>query len=110
MANIREILAKNMRETRQRLGMTQSQLAERADISTNFVAMIELKHKFPSPEILDRIAAALGVEAAALFASSATTEDTMKKLHHAILDDIYRVIANAVDRAIDEKLKNSKLS
>ncbi|MCL2480428.1 MAG: helix-turn-helix domain-containing protein [Spirochaetaceae bacterium] len=106
MANSREILAKNMRETRQKLGITQSQLAELADISTNFVAMIELKHKFPSPEILDRIAAALGVETAVLFTTPVSTEDAMKKLHQAILDDLDRAIEKAVDKAISKRLKS----
>ena len=106
MANSREILAKNMRETRQKLGITQSQLAELADISTNFVAMIELKHKFPSPEILDRIAAALGLETAVLFTTPTSTEDAMKRLHQTILDDLDRAIEKALDKALSKRFKS----
>ena len=108
MANIREILAKNMRERRQSLGITQAELAERADISTNFVAMIELKHKFPSPEVLERIASALGMETSGLFAITASNEDTMEMLQQAILDNLDQAIEKAVDKAIDKKLKNNK--
>jgi len=106
MANIREILSKNIRENRQRLGITQAQLAERADISTNFVAMIELMHKFPSPEVLDRIAAALEMEAHTLFTAPASGEDSMNRLQQAILGDLDRAIETAVDKAINRKKKN----
>jgi transcriptional regulator with XRE-family HTH domain len=103
MANIREILSKNMRENRQKLGITQTQLAERADISTNFVAMIELMHKFPSPEILDRIAAALNIETSALFTAQASEEDVMKRLQKVFFDNIDQAIEKAIDKAIDAK-------
>ena len=108
MANIREILAKNMKENRQKLGITQAELAERADISINFVAMIELKHKFPSPEVLDRIASAFGIEVNGLFTVAETKEDGMETLQKAILDNLDQAIEEAVDKAIDKKLKSSK--
>ena len=108
MTNIREILAKNIRENRQKLGITQAELAERANISTNFVAMIELKHKFPAPETLDRIAAALSVETPELFASSASPEGALERLHKAILSDLDRAIDAAVDKAIDKRCKEMK--
>jgi len=107
MGNIREILAKNMRDNRQRLGMTQSALAERAEISTNFVAMIELMHKFPSPEILERIAKALEIDAVTLFYSPSSEQDTFQRLQQVFLDNIDRVIEGAVDKAIDRKLKDN---
>ena len=107
MANIRDILAKNMKENRRRLGLTQSDLAERAEISTNFVAMIELMHKFPSPEILERIAQALEIENNALFYYPSSEEDTMHRLQQVFLDNISRVIEGAIDKAIDKKLKNN---
>ena len=109
MANIREILAKNMRDNRQRLGITQSELAEKAEISTNFVAMIELMHKFPSPEILERIAKALDIETAALFYSPLSGEDTFQRFQQIFFDNIDRVIEEAVDKAIEKKLRNDSI-
>jgi transcriptional regulator with XRE-family HTH domain len=103
MANIREILAKNMRENRQKLGISQAELAERANISTNFVAMIELMHKFPAPETLDRIASALCLETPELFTVPTSPEDALKKLYKEILNDLDRAIGEAVDKAIDKQ-------
>ncbi|MDR0474422.1 MAG: helix-turn-helix transcriptional regulator [Treponema sp.] len=108
MANTREILAKNLKENRQRLGLTQSELAEKANISTNFVAMIELKHKFPAPETLDRLAAALGLQVPELFVTQAVPEDIAEKFHHAILDNLDQAIERAIDKAIDKRCKNNK--
>ena len=103
MANIREILAQNMKIHRQRLGITQPELGERANISTNFIGMIEQKRKFPAPEMLERIATALEVETTELFATSASPQSELKKLHGEILADLDRAISEAVGKAIREQ-------
>ena len=100
MLSTRDVLAKNLKENRKRLGITQSELAERAGISTNFIAMIELRHKFPSPETLDRLAKALGIEINELFSIQTCSENELTKLHKAILLDLERIIDEAVVKAI----------
>jgi transcriptional regulator with XRE-family HTH domain len=108
MENIREILARNIREKRQELGITQSELAERADISTNFVAMIETRKKFPAPETLERLAGALGLDVSELFAGPASPENALKNLHNAILDNLDRAIGEAVDKAVSKRCGEPK--
>jgi len=108
MAKIREILAQNMKLHRQKLGLTQPELAEKANISTNFVGMIEQKRKFPAPEILDRIAAALEIETDELFSTPASPHAELKKLHKEILTDLDRAVGEAVHKAIKEQCKNEK--
>jgi transcriptional regulator with XRE-family HTH domain len=61
MTNIKDILAKNMKAYRNALGLSQAKLAEKVDASTHAIGMIEAKNNFPLPEMLERIAAALGV-------------------------------------------------
>ena len=48
MTNVKEILARNLKENRRRLGITQPELAERAGMSTQYLAMIEIARKFPT--------------------------------------------------------------
>ena len=60
MTNLRQLVALNIKRTRQGLGISQSALAERARASTQYIAMIETGRKFPSIEMLERLAAALG--------------------------------------------------
>jgi len=108
MEKIREILAKNMKIHRQKLGITQPELAERANISTNFIGMIEQKRKFPAPEMLERIAVALEIETFELFTTSASPQEELRKLHREILEDLDRNISEAVSRAINEQCNINK--
>jgi transcriptional regulator with XRE-family HTH domain len=108
MAKIRDILSQNIKFHRQKNGYTQPELAERANISTNFIGMIEQKRKFPAPEMLDRIAAALGVEASELFETSASPQVELIKLHKEILTNLERVISEAVCKAVKEQCNTEK--
>ena len=108
MEKIREILAQNMKAHRQKLGITQPELAERANISTNFIGMIEQKRKFPAPEMLERIATALKIETPELFATSTSPQTELKILHKEILADLDRAIGEAVGKAIKEQYKENK--
>ena len=103
MEKIRDILAQNIKTCRQKLGITQTELAERADISTNFIGMIEQKRKFPTPEILERIATALEIETSELFATTSSPQAELKKLHSEILADLDRAISEALRKAIKEQ-------
>ncbi|MCL2801674.1 MAG: helix-turn-helix transcriptional regulator [Treponema sp.] len=106
MENIREILAKNIKEYRQKLGITQPELAERASISTNYIGMIEQKRKFPTPEVINRLATALEIECTALFTTPVSPGNELNKLHKEILADLERAIGEAVSKAVKEHCKN----
>jgi transcriptional regulator with XRE-family HTH domain len=108
--NIRTILARNIKENRRKNGFSQEKLAEKAGISTPFVAMIEVSRKFPTPEVLDRIAGALNIETWQLFAVPPSPEDTMERLHQSIVKNIDVVVADAVRKAIVENLKPESVS
>ena len=107
MAKIRDILAQNMKAYRQKLRLTQPELAERANISTNFIGMIEQKRKFPAPEMLERIAAALEIEPSDLFSPSASPETELRKLHKEILADLGQAISDGVEKAIMGRTKKN---
>jgi len=102
MTNLRDILAKNMKAYRNALGLTQAKLAERVDTSTHYIGMIETKNKFPSPEMLERIAAALGIDTIALFSTEIDLPQTMKTYRKAALADLRGLFM----QIIDEKLRD----
>jgi transcriptional regulator with XRE-family HTH domain len=52
---VKELLAQNLKENRRRLGITQPELAERAGMSTQYLAMIEIARKFPTADMLERL-------------------------------------------------------
>jgi len=105
-ANIREILAMNIKEHRRKNSLSQEKLAEKAGISTPFVAMIEISRKFPTPDMLDRIAGALNIKTWQLFTVTPTTEEAMERLHKSIVKDIEQVVGEAVRKAIMESCKS----
>lgn len=103
MANLRDILASNLKENRKRCGFSQAKLSEKADISTQYIAMIEVARKFPSPEVLERLAKALGIEAYELFVVEPSPESAMIKLHDSLVENIERVIIETVEKALANK-------
>jgi len=109
LMNLRELLAHNMKENRNRLGLSQSRLAERAGLSTQYIAMIELARKFPTPEMLERIADALEIDPPELF-SIQIAEAQIRKFKKAVLTEIEKTVSGAVMQVIERNLEELKFS
>jgi transcriptional regulator with XRE-family HTH domain len=97
MTNLRDVLTKNMKAYRGALHISQAKLAEKVGTSTHYIGMIETKNNFPSPEMLERIAAALGIDSVDLFSTEIDLPETIKTCRKAALKDIRGLI--------DEKLR-----
>jgi transcriptional regulator with XRE-family HTH domain len=106
MTSIREILATNLKESRRRLGWTQEKLAEQADVSTHYIAMIETCNKYPKPEMLERIAQALNVEPHSLFSAPTTLDEALEHLRQLIVTDIKQVVREVLQETISSECKN----
>jgi transcriptional regulator with XRE-family HTH domain len=104
--NLRDILANNLKEYRRKYGVSQAKLAEKAQISTQYIAMIELSRQFPTPEVLDRIAAALNVESYQLFAVPPSPEEALERLHNTLVDNLERIIGETVKKALAENSRD----
>ena len=105
MTNIRNILADNLRENRRKRGLSQTKLAEKAGISTQYIAMIELSRQFPTPEVLQRIATAFDIEAHELFTVPPSPESSMERLHKDIIREVRQVIVEELEKALAYKHK-----
>jgi len=92
MTNLRHILALNMKKKRSTLGLSQAKLAEKINTAPTYIAMIELEKKFPSVEMLERIASALLMDTIELFSVKPLPENSLKKLHKSVLLDFEKVI------------------
>lgn len=64
--DIREVLARNLRIYRQQRGLSQEELAHKAEIDRTYVSALERCVYGVSIDVLDRLAVALSVEAADL--------------------------------------------
>jgi transcriptional regulator with XRE-family HTH domain len=106
MASIREVLAANLKEYRRMRGFSQDKLAELANISSQYLATIETCRKFPTPEVMDLLAAALGIETHLLFEVSTTPEEALERLYQTVAANIERLVTNTIERTLSEKCKD----
>ncbi|MDR2177954.1 MAG: helix-turn-helix domain-containing protein [Treponema sp.] len=106
MTGIREILARNFKLNRLKLGLTQEQLAEKADVSTHYIAMIETRNKYPKPEMLERLAKALEVEPHRLFSASDTFDEALERLRREIVTDMKQVVRDAIQETLSGACKD----
>ncbi len=65
--NIPSILAANIKTYRNNLSLTQFELAEKMDISTTYLAELEISKKAPSMEVVEKLCLALGIRPYELF-------------------------------------------
>jgi transcriptional regulator with XRE-family HTH domain len=82
-------------------------LAEKVDTSTHYIGMIETKIKFPSPEMLERIAGALGIDTIALFSKEIDLPETMKIYRKTALRDIKELLGQFIDGQLKDLDKKS---
>ena len=62
MGVLREALAENMRRRRRALGLSQEELAHRAEIDRTYVSSLERRVYGATIDMVERLAGALGVE------------------------------------------------
>ena len=104
MASIREVLASNLKEYRRKYGFSQDKLAELACISSQYLATVETCRKFPTPEVLDRLADALGIETYELFTVTPTPQSELQRLRNDIISEV----VEAVKQSFAEESKYMK--
>ena len=100
----------DLKSNRRRLGITQPELAERAGMSTQYLAMIEIARKFPTADILERLAEAMNIYPHELFSVAVSPERAMEQLQQAILERIDKTIKYAVDKAIEKRYRDTSSS
>ena len=77
--DIRDVLALNLRTLRQARGMSQEELAHRAEVDRTYVSSLERSVYAAGIDVLDRLAGALGVAAADLFTPPPARPGRVKK-------------------------------
>ena len=66
-----ELFIVNLKDFRKIYKISQSKLAELCESSQAYIAEIEVGKKFPSPDMIERIASALNIESYSLFQNRA---------------------------------------
>jgi transcriptional regulator with XRE-family HTH domain len=107
MTNLRDLLAYNMKARRRILGISQAKLAEKIPTSTHYIGQIEVKNKFPSPEMMERIASALEIDSPQLFSMDSFTDEAVRRFQDGILTDVRAALTQSVNARGSEFKKMS---
>ncbi len=103
MNRFRTALAKNLKRARSEQGLTQQDLAERCELSTNYLATVEIGGKFPSADTLEKLSTALGLKPYQLFLEEGDVEGfDRKELVARYRDRAQGYLVEALGRAARE--------
>jgi transcriptional regulator with XRE-family HTH domain len=102
MTNLRHLLAFNLKQNRRKLGFSQAKLAEKAGASTQYIAMVELEKKYPSPEMLERFALALGIDSLDLFIPLPSVANSLNDLKNAVLTDLEKALSLTLNKTLKQ--------
>lgn len=96
-------IGREIRSSRERLGISQETLAERSEITAQFVSLLENGRRLPSLPLLERLASALHADIAEFFVADAARLQTVDE--HAVallreLDEPGRTTAVAILRVL----------
>ena len=72
-------IGETIRKLRKEQGFTQEQLAEKAQTSTNYLGSIETGKKYPSPQMMDKLAKALDINPLELFKKESPNIQSIKR-------------------------------
>jgi transcriptional regulator with XRE-family HTH domain len=85
-----ELFIINLKDFRKTHKISQAKLAEMCESSQAYIAEIEVGKKFPSPEMIEKIASAFDIESYCLFQNAST-------IHNRVLTPLQRnEIANRI--------------
>lgn len=84
------------------LDITQAQLAERVGTSTHYIGQIELENKFPTPEMLERIAIALEIDSPQLFSMGSFPAKAIKQFQKGLLSEVEAAIVSVISSRLTD--------
>jgi len=103
--DLRGVLSQNIKRFRQRKGWSQAKLAEKMDISTNYLSDIETKRGWISPFSLIKMANALEVEVFELFKPQEATPSDVQNIINKCLDDFSTSLRVSFDKSLKDSMQ-----
>jgi len=94
MTSLRSLLSSNIKKRRKELGISQAVLAERVNTSAHYIAQIEQQNRFPTPEMLERIALALKIDSFELFSAGPFPFENIQKFRKGVITDFEERLKN----------------
>jgi len=105
MTDIREVLAANLRKHRQARGWSQAKLAEKVGTSTQYIGTLEIRGKFPSSDMVHKLATALGIDPTELFYKDLAPETVIKNSQKAAIEDLGEAVNQIIADFFSKKIR-----
>ena len=105
--NCRDLLSRNIKRYRNRLGLSQLHLALELGISIAFLSDIENGKKWVSAQTLSQIAKALKIEIYELFKPEQSIRDDVSAAVAKYLDDVDETLIKSIEEAVRPAVKRS---
>jgi transcriptional regulator with XRE-family HTH domain len=105
---IQKLLAKNIKEARGKLGISQMELAKRADISAGHMNDIEACRRWVSAESLAKIAGELRVKPHQLFLEGSDESSDKFDLLTEVLSNLRTAVGSEIERVFMDYLPGAK--
>jgi transcriptional regulator with XRE-family HTH domain len=105
---LRGILSQNIKRYRQSRDLSQADLAEKLDISVNFLCNIENGNRWFSPQTLVKFAAVLNIEPYELFKPAETISPEMPLILNKCLDEAVVAVTQALNQVRGYYLPKTK--
>jgi transcriptional regulator with XRE-family HTH domain len=105
---LKQIFIRNLKEFRKKEGISQMKLAEYCNISFGYIGEIESGRKFPSPEMIEKIASALRIEPYLFFKNikndCSISDSEIPSLPYKIKKEIKTKIKRQIKTQINTKI------
>jgi transcriptional regulator with XRE-family HTH domain len=105
MTDIKDVVATNIKKFRVAHGWSQAYLAEKADVSPNYIGMLEKKNKYPSPNMINKLSIAFEIDPTELFSKEIDPVSIMNSYRKAALKDVYRFIKTEISKMSKKNTK-----
>ena len=107
---LKQVFVQNLKEFRKKEGLSQMKLAEYCDTTTSYIGHIETGHRFPSMEMIEKMAHVLRIEPHHFFekrtgnSSVSDTENLFPRLPNSMKNQIKTQIDVSMSEVLNEIL------
>ena len=105
MSEISEKLGNRIKEKKIKKGISQEKLSYAVDKSIAYINQIENKDTWPQPEMVDKIAMALGISSSALFEESSCPENKKTVFENDYGKTLEKELLSRIEKDVKEVCK-----
>lgn len=92
-------MARNLKRLRTKQGLSQEVLAEYSGTSKNYISQLETASRFPSPRLIDVLAAALQVEPVQFFVDE--NEQTLMAIKQELIEELTVQSSQTIKKTVE---------